>query len=215
MYFDNWYEMVRTTSTLNRWKDRNQNLTVLSLMNITWTLCRENPFVEELVWWQNAADQWNKKDGDEEENLVSQPFEQVCIFSSYLSCYTSLSKFLSTIQMISTGYFYISPHSLWQGTLRVTCTCSYSSLPFLPKEKPLTPQLFYYLKNNQIASPVFTEESLGISEKACCGFRTQVSKRCTILLVSRMWRVCDMVCNQVIMMVIFYRKKLLAPPPCS
>lgn len=86
MYFDNWYEMVRT-STLNQQKDRNQNLTVLSLMNITWTLCRENPFLEELVWWQHGADGWNKKGGDEEENLVSQPIEQDCIFSSYLSGY--------------------------------------------------------------------------------------------------------------------------------
>lgn len=32
-YFDNSYEMVKT-SILNQWKDKNQNLTVLSLSNI-------------------------------------------------------------------------------------------------------------------------------------------------------------------------------------
>lgn len=141
IYFDNWHVMVRT-GTLNWWKDRNQNVIVLSSSDEAWAPCREkNPVLEEPVWWQYEGDGWTKKDGEEEESLISQSFEQDCIFPTYLSgytqwCYTSVFKFLSTTQAFSAGVFYVSPLLM---TLIVTCTFIYCSLPFLEnKTKPQT-----------------------------------------------------------------------------
>lgn len=129
--FANWYGMVRTI-TLNWWKDRNQNLIVLSSMDKA-RAPKEIPSFKN-VYGVNMQKWMNQKGWRRRESCLSF-LEQVCIFPAYLSwytqwCYTSLSQLL---HKYNTGFLcrlFLCFTTLFM-TLTVTCTCVYCSLTFL------------------------------------------------------------------------------------